>query len=179
MSGDEPHVGGEPPDEPKNQGAHTPRSPIPPKGALLGIDYGSVRVGLAVCDVDRRIASPLDTFPRKSDAADASYFRKVVADHGIVGVIVGLPLHASGEESTSSRDARAYGAWLRSITGLPVVYWDERLTTWLAEEALRGAKLSHAKRKVRRDRVAAQLILRGYIEAGCTPEVTPPSEQPG
>jgi putative Holliday junction resolvase len=140
---------------------------LPPKGALLGIDYGTVRVGVAVCDNDRIVASPLDTYTRRSETVDAGYFRKVVADHGIVGLVVGLPLHAGGEESASSRDARAYGAWLALATGLPVVFWDERLTTWLAEGALLDAKLSHAKRKSRRDAVAAQMILQGYIDAGC------------
>jgi putative holliday junction resolvase len=154
------------------QGADAPRSPIPTKGSLLGIDYGTVRVGLAVCDYDRLIASPLDTYARKSEATDAAYFRKVVAEQRAVGLVVGLPLHASGEESDSSRDARAYGAWLANLTALPVVFWDERLTTWLAEEALLGAKLSHAKRKDRRDRVAAQMILKGYLDAGCPPEGT-------
>jgi putative Holliday junction resolvase len=90
-----------------------------------------------------------------------------------VGLVVGLPLHAGGEESDSSRDARAYGAWLADVTGLPAVFWDERLTTWMAEGALLGAKLSHAKRKERRDRVAAQMILQGYIDSGCPEGGTP------
>ena len=155
-------------------------APNPPRGALLGIDYGTVRVGVAVCDVDRIVASPLDTYTRKSESADATYFRKIIAEHKIVGVVVGLPLHAGGDESNTSRDARLYGAWLTSVTGLPVVYWDERLTTWLAEEALLGAKLSHAKRKDRRDRVAAQMILQGYLDAKCPPEGTPAgTEQSG
>ncbi|HVL12446.1 MAG TPA: Holliday junction resolvase RuvX [Gemmata sp.] len=149
---------------------------VPPKGALLGIDYGTVRVGVAVCDFDRLIASPLDTLARKSEAADAAYFVKAAAENRAVGLVVGLPLHASGEESDSSRAARAYGEWLAGVTGLPVVFWDERLTTWMAEGALLGAKLTHAKRKDRRDRVAAQMILQGYLDAGCPPEGTAPSD---
>jgi putative holliday junction resolvase len=168
VNSNEASGGREPPvDSPHEQGAHAPRSPLPPKGALLGIDYGTVRVGVAVCDPDRIVASPLDTYTRKSEPADTTYFKKVVAEHKVVGLVVGLPLHAGGDESDSSRDARAYGAWLATVTGLPVVFWDERLTTWMAEGALLGAKLSHAKRKERRDRVAAQMILQGYIDAGC------------
>ena len=151
---------------------------LPPKGALLGIDYGTVRVGLAVCDRDRIVASPLDTYARKTARVDTAYFQKVFAEHTVVGIVVGLPLHTSGEESESSRNARTYGAWLATVSGLPVVFWDERLTTWLAEEALVGAKLSHAKRKERRDRVAAQMILQSFLDADCPPSGTPSASDP-
>jgi len=145
---------------------------IPLKGVLLGVDYGTVRVGFAVSDPDRIIASPLETYTRKHTPADATHYAKVALDHRAVALIVGLPLHANGDESDSSRAARQFGAELAAITGLPAVFWDERLTTWMAEEALLGAKLSHKKRKERRDRVAAQMILRAYLEAGCPPEGT-------
>jgi putative holliday junction resolvase len=141
-------------------------------GTLLGIDFGTVRVGLAVCDPDRIIASPLETYTRRDDAADATHFAKVAADHRAVALVVGLPLHAGGEESDKSREARGFGAWLATVTGLPVVFWDERFTTALAEDALLMGKLSHKKRKERRDRVAAQMILQNYIEAGCPPSGT-------
>ena len=151
---------------------------IPARGALLGIDYGTVRVGLAVCDPDRIIASPLETYTRRSDELDAAHFQNVCAGHRVVGLVVGLPLHAGGEESDSSRAAREYGAWLAAVTGLPFVFWDERFTTWLAEGALLGAKLTHKKRREKRDRVAAQMILKGYLDAGCPPGGTPPPGNP-
>jgi putative Holliday junction resolvase len=141
-------------------------------GSLLGIDYGTVRVGLAITDPDRIIASPLDTYTRRSRDLDGPYFAKIAADYRVVGLVVGLPLHANGRESTSSREARDYGAWLATVTGLPVIFWDERYTTWFAEGALLDAKLTHKKRKQKRDRVAAQQILQNYIEAGCPPEGT-------
>ncbi len=141
--------------------------PIPEHGALVGVDYGTVRIGLAVCDPDRLIASPLATHTRRSADEDLAYFSKVATDHRVVGWVVGLPLHASGEESESSRTARDYGNWLSAKTSLPVVYWDERFTTWMAEGALINAKMTHKKRRERRDRVAAQIILQSYIEAGC------------
>jgi putative Holliday junction resolvase len=146
-----------------------------PKGTLLGLDYGTVRVGLAVSDPDRFIASPLETYRRQSEAADTAYFTKVAADHKAVALIVGLPLHANGDESDKSREARAFGTWLAEVTRLPVIFWDERFTTALAEDALLGAKLTHKKRRERRDRVAAQMILQAYIEAGCPPGGTEPA----
>jgi putative Holliday junction resolvase len=137
------------------------------KGRLLGVDFGTVRVGLAVSDADRLIASPLETYVRRDAKSDAAYFVNVVTAERIVGLVVGLPLHTGGEEGIKAKEARAYGAWLAESTGLPCVLWDERCTTAAAEDALRDAGLTHRKRKDRRDRVAAQLILQGYIDAGC------------
>ena len=136
------------------------------KGRLLGIDFGTVRVGLAVSDPDRLIASPFETYARKDAKADAAYFQRVVVAEKVVGLVVGLPLHTGGEEGIKAREAREYGAWLAEATGLPVVFWDERCTTAAAEDALWSAGLSHKKRKDRRDRVAAQLILQGFLENG-------------
>ena len=137
-----------------------------PSGRLLGVDFGTVRVGLAVSDPDRLIASPFETYARKDAKADAAYFQRIVASERIVGLVVGLPLHTGGEEGIKAKEAREYGAWLTEATGLPVLFWDERCTTAAAEDALWDAGLSHKKRKDRRDRVAAQLILQGFLENG-------------
>lgn len=148
--------------------------PWPRTGRLMGVDVGTVRVGLAVCDVDRTISSPLDTYTRRSAGQDAEHYRKLVRTEGVVGFVVGLPIHMDGREGTKAKESRVYGAWLTEQTGLPVVYWDERFTTALAEDALWDAGLSHKKRRSRRDRVAAQMILQNYLEAGCPSEL--PSE---
>jgi putative Holliday junction resolvase len=84
-----------------------------------------------------------------------------------VGFVVGLPIHTDGREGTKAAECRRFGEWLTGVTGLPVVYWDERFTTALAEDALWDAGLSHKKRRSRRDRVAAQMILQNYLDAGC------------
>ena len=76
--------------------------------------------------------------------------------------------------ATSHAKHRAFGAWLASLLKLPVVFWDERFTTALAEDALLAANLNHRKRRERRDRVAAQMILQNYIDAGSPPEGTSP-----
>jgi putative Holliday junction resolvase len=136
-----------------------------PKGRLLGVDFGTVRVGLAVSDADGIIASPFETYLRKDAVTDAAYFAKLATDERIVGLVVGLPLHMGGEEGVKAKEAREYGAWLSQATGLPVTFWDERCTTAAAEDALWDAGLSHKKRRDRRDRVAAQLILQGYLDA--------------
>ncbi|MFL5327305.1 MAG: Holliday junction resolvase RuvX [Gemmataceae bacterium] len=136
-------------------------------GRLLGVDFGTRRVGLAVCDPDRIIASPLATYERKSADADAQYFKTVAISEKVVGLVVGLPVHTSGEEGIKAKEARAYGAWLAEVTGVPVVFWDERFSTAQAESALWQAGLTHQKRKDRRDRVAAQMMLQSYLDAKC------------
>jgi putative Holliday junction resolvase len=134
---------------------------------LLGVDYGTVRVGLAISDADRIIASPLGIYQRRSRDEDAAYFRKLVEDESIGTLVIGLPLHLSGQESQKSGEARAFGKWLGELTGLPVVYWDESFSSVHAEAALWNAGLTHKRRKARRDRVAAQVFLRAYMDAGC------------
>jgi putative holliday junction resolvase len=136
-------------------------------GRLLGIDYGTVRVGLAVSDADRIIASPIATRERAGADADAVYFREVVAAERVVGLVVGLPVHLDGREGIKAKEARQFGAWLAEITGLPIVFADERFSTVEAESALWNAGLTHRKRKERRDRVAAQIMLQAYLDAKC------------
>ena len=140
---------------------------------LLGVDYGSVRVGLAISDPDRKIAFPLVTWERRSRDQDARYIRELVEKEEIGGLIVGLPVHLSGHEGQKSAEARGFGKWLVETTGLPVLFWDERFTSVEAESHLLAAGLTNKRRKARRDRVAAQILLQAYLDAGCPAERTP------
>jgi putative Holliday junction resolvase len=136
-------------------------------GRLLGVDYGSARIGLAISDPDRRIASPLATYARRGREQDADYLRRLVAEHDVHGLVVGLPVHLDGREGQKAAEARAFGRWLMEATGLGVVFWDERFTTVEAEGHLVDAGLTRKRRKDRRDRVAAQILLQSYLDAGC------------
>lgn len=139
---------------------------IPPRGRLLGLDYGQVRIGIAVCDADRTLASPLETYTRQNPARDEAFFRTLVTREGAVGLVVGLPLHINGQSGSKAAECRAFADWLVKIVGLPVAFADERFTTVVAEDALWNAGLTHKKRKSRRDQVAAQLILQSYLDVG-------------
>ena len=139
-------------------------------GRLLGIDFGTVRIGLAISDPDRIIASPIGTRERQSRDSDAAFFRDLIAAERVAGLVVGLPVHLNGREGQKAGEARTFGAWLKEITGLPVVFADERFTTVEAESALWNAGLTHRKRKDRRDQVAAQIMLQAYIDAKCPVE---------
>jgi putative Holliday junction resolvase len=138
------------------------------------VDFGSVRVGLAVSDPERRIAFPLEVRTREGRERDAAFFRALVEREEVGGLVVGLPVHNDGTEGAKALEARRFGAWLAEVTGLPVAYHDERFTTVLAESALWDAGLTHKRRKERRDKVAAQMLLQAHLDAGC-----PQEEKPG
>jgi putative Holliday junction resolvase len=137
---------------------------------LLGVDYGSVRIGVAISDAERRLASPLLVYDRRGRERDGEYFRVLATAEEIGAFVVGLPLHCDGREGQKANEARVFGAWLAETTGLPVRYWDERFSTVEAESALWQAGLTHKKRKARRDGVAAQILLQAYLDAGCPDE---------
>ncbi len=142
-----------------------------PRTKILALDHGEARVGLAVSCVDRRFSFPLEVRERAPD--DASYFRMVIEREGVGLLLVGLPVHMSGDEGTRAKRAREFGTWLGSLTGLPVAYFDERFTTASAETALWDAGLTHKKRKQRRDMVAAQMLLQAFLDAGCPLDAPP------
>lgn len=137
---------------------------------LLGVDHGSVRIGLAVSDAERRLASPLTVYTRRSRESDAVFFCALVEAEEIGGLVVGLPMHCDGREGQQAQASRVFGAWLAEATGLPLHFWDERFSTVEAESALWQAGLTHKKRKRRRDCVAAQILLQEYLDAGCPDE---------
>ncbi|HEY6563107.1 MAG TPA: Holliday junction resolvase RuvX [Pirellulaceae bacterium] len=136
-------------------------------GRIAGIDFGTKRIGIAVTDPERILASPWAVWQRTENLADeAEYFRRLVADEGIQLFVVGLPVHLSGDESRQSHQARTFGAWLGDVTGIPVTYFDERYSSSQAESLLGQAELTRQKRKLRRDMLAAQILLTAYLESG-------------
>lgn len=147
----------------------------PPTGRIAGIDFGTVRIGVAISDPMQSIASPLDNYNRRDQRHDAAYFRHLVEEQAIARFVVGLPVHLDGHESEKSIQAREFGDWLRQTTGIPVDYFDERFTTSQAQRYLIGARLSKKKRKARLDKLAAQIMLAAYLESDCRGEDDPGS----
>jgi putative Holliday junction resolvase len=134
---------------------------------ILGLDFGTRRVGAAVSDPGRSIAFPVEVYTLRGPEADACHYRELVQDNEIERIVVGLPLHGSGREGQLARQARTFGDWLAAITARPVLYFDERYTTVEAEHRLIDAGLTRQKRKSLRDKLAAQIMLQSYLEAGC------------
>ncbi len=134
---------------------------------ILGLDFGTKRVGAAVSDPRRSIASPLEVYERRDPHQDARHYKNLVAEHDIERIVIGLPVHLTGREGASASLARGWGDWLANVTGLPVVYYDERYTTVDAEDSLIAAGLKASKRKGLRDMLAARLLLQNYLDDGC------------
>jgi putative Holliday junction resolvase len=161
-----------------DQGSNSPSSSrrSPHTGHSLriaGIDYGTVRIGIALADLDVGIAGPYETYNRRSAEQDAAYFRQLVADERLGRLVVGLPVHLDGNESQKSYEARAFGAWLEQVTGVPVEYFDERFTSAEAQAILGEAQLTKKRRKARVDQLAAQIMLTAYLESGARGQQTP------
>ena len=135
------------------------------QGRIAGIDYGTVRIGIATADGETRIASPYENYTRRSKELDAKYFRQLAAEEKLGLLVVGVPVHVSGDESQKSKEARAFGRWLQETTGVQVVYFDERYTSAQAEEFLDAAGLTGKQRKARRDMLAAQILLTAFLES--------------
>ena len=143
----------------------SPTPEFPREGRLLGIDYGTRRLGFAVSTPDQTIASPLANYDRRNERLDAKTLAEIVEEYRVVGLVVGLPVHMSGDEGEKAREARAFGAWAAGVTGLPVSYWDERHTSLIAASYLMGTDMSRKKRKARLDMLAAQVLLQKFLDA--------------
>ena len=135
-------------------------------GRIAGVDFGIVRIGVAITDRSQKIASPLDNYQRRGKDLDAQYFQLLAQREEVGLFVVGLPVHLSGNESQKSQEARQFGEWLSDTTGVPVVFFDERFTTHMADELLSAADLTKKKRQARRDMLAAQILLSAYLDSG-------------
>ncbi len=158
---------------------HDPAQTIPASGRVAGLDYGTVRIGIAITDAGQRIASPLENYTRRSRDLDDRFFQELVAQEQMVGLVVGLPVHLSGDESQKSHEARQFGAHLGKLTGLPVTFFDERFTSAIAEQLLQGAGLTSKKRKARLDKLAAQILLTAWLESSRSGESAAPLDDSG
>ncbi len=141
------------------------KSEFPAFGRLLGIDFGTQRIGIAVSNDEQTISSPLENFTRLSDETDFDDLKSFAQEYRIVGLVVGLPVHMSGDEGQKAREARAFGEKLAELAGLPVRFWDERYSSVQAELHLQSAALNRNQRKARRDMLAAQIILQSFLDA--------------
>lgn len=133
-------------------------------GRLIGIDLGTTTIGLALSDVEYRIASALRTIQRTKFRQDAEALRQAAAEFGVVGLVIGLPLNMDGSHGPRVQATRAFVRNLGPILPLPVAYWDERLSTVAAERVLIAADMSRAKRGAVIDATAAAYILQGALD---------------
>jgi putative Holliday junction resolvase len=140
---------------------------------IAGIDYGTVRIGIALADTEVGIAGPFENYTRRSPKLDADYFAKFAKEERIGRFVVGLPVHLHGGESQKSAEARKFGDWLATTTSVPVEYFDERFTTSEADQILGMANFTKKQKQARRDQLAAQIMLTAYLESGSRGQTDP------
>ena len=138
---------------------------LPRQGRLAGLDFGTVRLGVAISDPGQQFASPLQTYTRRSEALDQQFLSQLAQEERLVGWVIGLPVHMSGQASQKSREAVEFGRWVEDFSGLPVAWVDERYSTAMARELLQQSSLSGKKRKAQLDKLAAQIVLSTYLES--------------
>jgi putative holliday junction resolvase len=137
---------------------------LPPRGALIGLDLGTKTIGVAVSDPDRRVAAPVETISRQRFNLDARRILDLAAERRAAGLVLGLPINMDGSEGPRAQATRAFARNLARLTELPIVLWDERLSTAAVERALIAADASRAKRKNVIDQHAAAYILQGALD---------------
>lgn len=131
---------------------------------LFGLDLGEKTIGIAMTDVLLTVATPLETLPRRKFTTDAEALIALIKKHGVGGLVVGLPLNMNGTEGPSAQSARAFVRNFLAKHDLPVLFWDERLSTAAVTRTLIEADVSRAKRKDVVDKMAASFILQGVLD---------------
>jgi putative Holliday junction resolvase len=133
-------------------------------GPLMGLDLGTKTIGVAVSDGLRITATALETVKRSKFSADAARLEEIIAGRGIVAIVLGLPRNMDGSEGPRCQSTRAFARNLSSRIEQPIVFWDERLSTVAAEQALLAADSSRKRRAQVIDKVAAAFILQGALD---------------
>ncbi len=132
---------------------------------ILGIDFGTKRIGVAMSDELLLTAQGLDTIQRKELKSDLALIKGIVDSNGVGEVIVGLPLNMNGTYSEKTREAVLFADDLGKAIGVPVKTWDERLTSMQADRAMLEGDMSRTKRRKLSDKLAAQIILQSYLDS--------------
>jgi len=142
---------------------------------ILGLDFGDRRIGLALSDELGLTAQPAGVIHNQADGGHLGALAQLCQERGVERVVVGLPRNMDGSLGERARLTLEFVEALRGALDVPVETWDERLTTVQAERSLRARGLTHKRRKARRDTIAAQLILQGYLDARCRQRDSTPS----
>ncbi|MET1415184.1 Holliday junction resolvase RuvX [Roseibium sp. HPY-6] len=137
---------------------------LPPNTRLIGLDLGTKTIGLALSDLGRGIATPMETIRRKKFTIDAEKLLEICDAQNVGGIVLGLPLNMDGSEGPRAQATRAFARNLSQKTELPITYWDERLSTAAVTRTLLEADSSRAKRAEVVDKMAAAYILQGFLD---------------
>ena len=134
------------------------------KARLAGLDFGTKTIGVALSDTGQAIATGLETIKRTEFKNDAARLLEIATEHDIAAFIIGLPLNMDGTEGPRVQSTKAFARNLSQLTDLPLIFWDERLSTQAAERTLLEADSSRKRRKEVIDKMAATYILQGALD---------------
>jgi putative holliday junction resolvase len=137
---------------------------LPPNRAIAGLDLGDKTIGVAMSDLRRSVATPVEVIRRKKFTLDAARLLALLSERNAFGILLGLPLNMDGTEGPRVQSTRAFARNLERLTNLPIGFWDERLSTVAAERALLEADASRQRRRDVIDAVAATYILQGALD---------------
>jgi putative Holliday junction resolvase len=137
---------------------------LPNIGGVVGLDLGTVTIGVAGSDSLRTAASPITTIKRKKFTLDANQLITILNERDVKGIVLGLPLNMDGSEGPRAQATRAFARNFEKLSPLPITYWDERLSTVAAERVLIAADTSRKRRAEVIDQVAASYILQGLLD---------------
>jgi len=131
---------------------------------ILGIDYGDKNIGLAISDKLLFTAQPLGLYKTINKTEDKKYFLQLASRYKVSKIVIGLPLRLDGSAGTRVEKTKKFASWLKKTLQLPIVMWDERLTTQQANFILNQQKIKDKKKKKLKDQVSANIILSSYLE---------------
>ncbi len=137
---------------------------LPLKSRLMGLDLGTKTIGLALSDILRTIATPLQTIRRVKFITDIKILLQLANEHDVSALVIGLPFNLDGSEGPRAQATRAFARNLGQHTELPLVFWDERLSTVAVERTLLEADASRKRRAEVIDKMAAAYILQGALD---------------
>jgi putative Holliday junction resolvase len=140
-------------------------STLLPRTPILGLDLGTKTIGVAISDLTRQIASPLETIMRRKFSEDARHLLELARRERAGLIVLGLPLNMDGSEGPRAQSTRAFARNLAKLTDIPIVFWDERLSTAVVERMLIEADASRAKRSAVIDKLAATYILQSALDS--------------
>ena len=132
---------------------------------ILGLDFGDVHVGLALSDPLELTAQPLGLYHLRGEAENKAHFAELIRRQEVGMIVIGLPLRMDGSAGTRAEKTRAFAAWLEKSSGLPVVLWDERLTTKQAIGIMHEQKIRTKARRAVEHQISAALILQAYLDS--------------
>lgn len=137
---------------------------LPASGKLMGLDLGTRTIGVALSDGMRYSATPLETVSRSKFTQDAARLAVLAGEHAVAGIVLGLPLNMDGSEGPRAQSTRAFARNLARVLPLPLVFWDERLSTSAVTRMMIEADMSRARRAEVVDKLAASYILQGALD---------------